>query len=402
MTISAYDLGIHARDLEPHLRQAGMVKIIGYERGGKTTLSEILTDELAPLYQNILLQNASAWLHARLATGSAPGTGEPSIDPELTEAVVRLEKHGRSCWIIDDADVMLAYASPGLLQSISRRVAEGAFALVLIRNRFIQEATGWFHSREALLSPSMPRLFLTPLAGDAAAAAAWSYGHVTATAQVEWLVQTSGGIPGLMSDLAPFAEAAVTDGATEDVRRLAREHRTRLRVTDPPRQAVIRALRQTALPPPAMLAPQARADLAVLMVAGMVPGDYAFRPQPLCGTFWDLVVDEAVRPAPLKIRLMDRALRLELSLRDLGLADELAAALDVSPAKEADLAHAFALCLQCEQATPELAQPLKHILGETLGVLRLAELLRRRGVPLAPQASPADLAGLLLEAEDSP
>jgi hypothetical protein len=402
MTIPAYDLEIHVSDVMPRLSSGGMVRIIGYERSGKTTLSEILARELGRSYRHVLLQNATTWLWARPAVDLTHADAQASIDPELPEAVARLERCDRSCWIVDDADIMLAYGSPGFLQSISRKVAERRFDLILIRNRFIQESAGWFREREAYLSPSIPRLIMKPLEGEAALSAARTLCHgLSAPAQVQWLVEMSGGIPGLMSDLSRYAEAAVTSGSTARVLRLAHEHGTRLRIADPQRQMIIKALAQLALPPPTMLTEGTQAQLAALMLAGMVHRDYAFRETPFCGRYWELVVGREATGVPIPTRLADKALRLEITMRASGLADQFCTALDLDSAREGDLAHMFALSLFCETHAPALARPLRQILAEVLGAFHLSDILRQRNIRVEKPANALSLAARLLEVEDA-
>jgi hypothetical protein len=400
MTIPFYDLNINVSNVLHQLSDVGILRIIGYERSGKTTLSEILAKELGRIYHHVLLQNATTWLRARPALDLPHVDDEPSIDPELTEAVTRLEKGGQSCWIIDDADVMLAYSSPGLIKNISIRVAERRFALVVIRNRFIHESTGWFHEREALLSPFMPRMVMKPLQGEAAFSAARTLCHgFSAQAQVHWLTNMSGGIPGLMSDLARFAEDAVNSGSITRVRRFADEHRTRLRIADPLRQMIVKSLTQHTLPPPIMLSESTRAQLAALMLAGMVHKDYVFRESPFCGGYWELVVGQQAARVSIPTHLADLALRLEITIRDFGLADQFAAALDLDSVTEGDLAHVFALSLYCETHTPALTRPLRQVLAEVLGAFHLSDILRQRNVPVDKSSNATSLAARLMDAE---
>jgi len=396
MNVATYDLGIHLRDVFPHLREHGAVKIVGYERGGKSTLAEILVGELRQLQTAVVHQNATAWL----LRGSEP-VGDPSrqvasIDPELTEAISRLEEEQDSCWVVDDAEVLLAYATDNLLHSIGRKILSGRFSMILIRNRFVHEYAGWFNGRETALYAELPALQLEPLPPSTALQAAQTYYRgAIADVQASWLVAMSGGIPGLMSDLAPFAPAWA--GALPGDRLLARVMRRRqdLSLERPLRSGLVRVLGQRALPPRPMLSPTAQAEIGALEIAGMVHPRYAQRSEPFCGQFWHLVSGQ-VDPVRLPENLVNASLELEITIRELGLGPQLAAAVGLDGAAEGDLANAFACSLSCQRSAPELVTPLSLILAENLGKAYVANMLHRKSGTADTSLSSQDLAAQLL------
>ena len=262
MSVATYDLGIHLQDVSPQLHEHGAVKIVGYERSGKSTLAEILVQELRQLQANVVHQNATAWLHGR---SQDPSRQAASVDPELTEAIARLEEEHDSFWVVDDAEVLLAYASDGLLQSIGRKILSGRFSMILIRNRFVHEQAGWFNDRETALYAELPALRLAPLPTQAALRAARTYYRdVLADLQASWLVTMSGGIPGLMSELAPFAPAWADAPPDRQLLAHIMQRRQELNLKRPLRSALVRALGQRALPPRPMLSPAAQAEIGTL------------------------------------------------------------------------------------------------------------------------------------------
>ena len=393
MSVATYDLGIHLQDVSPHLREHGAVKIVGYERSGKSTLAEILVQELRQLQANVVHQNATAWLQGR---SQDPSRQAASVDPELTEAISRLEEEQDSFWVVDDAEVLLAYATDGLLQSIGRKILSGRFSMILIRNRFVYEHAGWFNDREAALYAELPALRLTPLPTPTALQAARTYySGVLADLQASWLVTMSGGIPGLMSELVPFAPAWAD--APPDRRLLAHvmQRRQELNLDRPLRSALVRALGQRGLPPRPMLSPAAQAEIGALEIAGMVHPRYAQQSDPFHGQFWHLVAGQ-IDPAPLPEDAVNAALKLEIIIRELGLGAPLAAAIGLDEAEEGDLANAFACSLSCQRSAPELVRPLSLILADLLGTAYIANILHSRTGAVDTSASGQDLAAQLL------
>jgi hypothetical protein len=393
MSVAAYDLGIHLQDVSPHLREHGAVKIVGYERSGKSTLAEILVQELRRLPANVVHQNATAWLHGK---SQDPSRQAASVDPELTEAISRLEEEEDSFWVVDDAEVLLAYATDGLLQSIGRKILSGRFSMILIRNRFVYEHAGWFNDREAALYSELPALRLAPLpASSALPAARTYYSGVLADLQASWLVTMSGGIPGLMNELAPFAPA--WPGSPPDRRLLARvaQRRQELNLDRPLRAALVQALGRRALPPRPMLSPTAQAEIGTLEIVGMVHPRYAQRSEPFHGQFWHLVAGR-IDPAPWPDDVLNAGLELEIIISELGLWAPLAEAIGLDEAEEGDLANAFACSLSCQRSDPELVRPLSLILADLLGTAYIANILHRRTGAVDMSASGQDLAAQLL------
>ena len=396
MSIAAYDLGIHLQDVSPYLRARGAVTIVGYQRGGKSTLAEMLQRELLQAHAAVVHNDATEWLRGKAGRAEEPAGEAASVDPELTEAISLLEEEQDACWIVDDAEVLLAYATGDLLRNIGQKITSGRFSMILIRNRFVHEHAGWFSSREALLHAERPVLQLQPLPHPAALQAARaSYRGRAADSQAAWLVTMSGGIPGLMSELAPFAPPWADAEPAVQLRALALRRSRELKLERPLRSALIRALGQRVLPALPMLSPAAAADLGALEISGMVHPRYAQRSDPFRGQFWHLVAGTA-EPIPVPDEIMDGAFELETVIEELGLGSRLALAVGLEEAVEGDLADAFARCVSCQQAVPELVRPLSSVLADNLGKAQIASLLHRRTGRADTSSSCHDLAVRLL------
>ena len=154
MKLLEYDLGIHADNLIAAMSNRGVVKIVGFTRSGKSTLSEILKRELKEKGNLVLLQNAKRWL-LNVDNAKPDLSNSASVDPEIAASINHIEKNNINYWIIDDAEIFLAYASINILEIISRKIQSRLFNLVLVRNRFVFENAGWFSSREDLIDPEM-------------------------------------------------------------------------------------------------------------------------------------------------------------------------------------------------------------------------------------------------------
>jgi len=396
VSVATYDLGIHLRDVDPYLREHGAVKIVGYERGGKSTLAEILVGELRQARANVVHQNATAWLVRRPEGADNPSRQVASVDPEVTEAISRLEEEPDSCWVVDDAEVLLAYASDSLLRSIGRKILSGRFTMILIRNRFVYEHAGWFNGRETALYAGLPVMRLEPLPlPEALQAAQMFYSGMSAETQASWLATMSGGIPGLMSDLAPFAPEWAGVPPASQLPAQAQRRRQELGLDRPLRSALIRAMTGRFLPPKSMLSPAAQAEIGALEIAGMVDPGYAQRTAPFRGQFWDLVAGQ-VTQLPLPAGVVGASLELEIIIDELGLRPQFTAAVGLDDPADGDLATAFACSLTCQQAAPELVIPLSLILADNLGKAYIANILHSRTGAADTAASSQDLAGQLL------
>jgi hypothetical protein len=390
-----YDLGIHADDLIDSLQMTGAASIIGYVGAGKSTLSEVLAGELTDRYSAVFHQEATLWLRSTSAS-LADAPLEISVDPEVAGAIARLEQTRSSCWIVDDAEVLLAYATEDLLDSIRRKVAAGLFSAVLVRNRFVHEGTGWFRDREELLGVRQPGLKLVPLSGDHAIEVARAYyPGPEGAGRADWLVRLSGGIPRLMADLQPFAPVPPNVDVARGLLAYANRRRQELSLDRPLRKRLIEALGNRILPPPALLTTAAADELGVLLLAGMVHPDYTFRATPYRGDFWNLIA-----PVPPSVSVPTEAIAgaLELAeiVRELGLSEALADALSLGEGGADRLSEVFSRIMACTVLAPGLSRPIEDVLAEYLGRQHIIRILKRRFDHVDDSLNRTELAAVLV------
>ena len=397
-----FDVGISSELVMRHLRAARVLAIVGYRHSGKSTLAETLLEDLSAAGYNVLMQNASTWIRRAPGQGDRDGSRE-RVDPEIVSALSRFEASDRKCcWILDDAEVALAYAGEQMLRSLGEQVQKGTLDLIMIRNRFVLEDRGWFHGREALVAPGIEHLTMRPLDELRARAAATTLFHGPAReVQGEWLAHMSGGIPGLMSSLLRYTPDWPSQELHPGLERLAGQRRHELGLSKPLRRDLIRALEQKILPPAAFLTASAKAELGALMLSGMVSSTYFTADNPLNGEFWTLVAGPRDRPRPSLDPWTDIGLSLEIMIRDTGLQDVLGQEWGL-PDSETMLGQAFAAVLACGQRFPTLVEPLENVLVDALGRLGLAKILHSQGRKARPGAGGAELYGELLTLAGAP
>jgi hypothetical protein len=397
-----YSLGIHSVDIARCLAERGAVRIIGYRRSGKSTLAETLASELRREGHHVLVQNASRWLGDRAYVSGVQGgqSGDATVDPEVRLALAALHGRDRPTWIVDDADVLVAYASDDALAAIGRQVSAGYLSLVAIRNRFVVEG-GSLRHREALLAPAMPSLeldALDPAASLEACALMMRGGDRVERAR--WLSEMSGGVPGLISDLKPLCPpGGPRERHQAMLMRMVDASRRELSLGDGPRAVVLDALCQGTLPPLSLLTPASAAEAGALIAAGMVHTHYWRLKSPFRGHFWSLVAGAANEPPNPSLGASESVgLELENAIRVAGLHEPLMAALELEGDSDGALAIAFSQALYWTGRERAPTSLLQDVLAECLGVVHLRSMLRRwRGEQPSHASSSRELAHHLIE-----
>jgi hypothetical protein len=389
--LSAIDIGITGADVSTLLETSPIVSIVGFQRCGKSALAENLERDLRVDDRSVFMQNATSWVRTTMASETGVGA---CVDPEIVNAMEELQRTpNRNCWIIDDAEVMFAYATDRVLASVREGLREGRFSVVLIRNRFVLEGQGWFHEREATLFTDIPTLTMEPLPESSALAVATAMFQegVARREQGRWLAKMSGGVPGLMTDLyryTPIWPPQEPDSALLDY--AERKHHE-LDLGRPLRRILIRSLAERVLPPSALLSEPARRELGVLLLSGMVSPNYMNARDPFNGEFWRLVA--RVESEPIANPFVDTALNLESMFRKAAVVDMVESQLGAT--QEADIALAFANSLYCNAHFPVLVRPLAQFLRERLGRYGLARVAKANGREAAGATS-AQLIDLVL------
>src|SRR5262245_39770764 len=109
-------------------------------------------------------------------------------------------------WIVDDADLFLSQIDGETIHKIASGVASGAFRLVWIRNRLVNERHGWYAEKQRGLALDAICVDLAGLDGESSneLAAKFIGNRPDRIQRQSWLSAWSGGMPGLMFDLAPY------------------------------------------------------------------------------------------------------------------------------------------------------------------------------------------------------
>lgn len=376
---ASFDVGVTSEAVSDALRQSSAVAIVGFRGSGKSKLAEILHFGLRA-GRKVIMQTASSWLQGRGTTGHTHS--DASVDPEIINVMDTLERAPTgACWIVDDAEVMLAYATDRVLENLGDRLRRRQFSLVLIRNRFVMEGEGWFHQRQRTVAENIPKLTMHPMPPQAARdAASAMYRGGAQQQQAEWLASMSGGIPGLMTALHPYTPEWPPQPPDAPLLRFAARTRHELELERPLRRSLVRALTANVLPPAAFLTDEARRELGVLQLAGMVSSDYACRDSAFNGDFWRLVCDGEGTGGASGIDNPHEtgALSLESMIASAGLLDAVKGCTGVEDTGDGALAQAFAFGRYCERNFSPVSRAVENVLGESLGRYGLLKLLETR------------------------
>lgn len=390
------DVGVTSGQVAAILEASPIVSVVGFQGSGKSKLAETLREDLPG---NVRIQTASAWV-PRSVSGAT--LGDATVDPEIVQSMHELERvDGKNCWIVDDAEVMFTYATDPMLASLGDWLRRRRASLVLVRNRFVLEGEGWFHQRQSVLSHNIPTLTMSSAVDQAAVAVATEkFDGPARLQQGEWLASMSGGIPGLMSDLYRYTPEWPTESPHPALLAFARTKWEELELHKPTRQLLVAALHENLLPPLPLLADEARRELGVLMLAGMVSARYAASGNPFNGEFWRMVARLDAQRVPASVRPLDAhrdtAANLELMFGQAGFLDDVREGCGVDGSDDGDLAAALTASFHASAHHPQLVRPLEAVLVGILGRYGLVQVLKAHGI--APPNVPAEqLVALLLQ-----
>ena len=367
---------------------------VGCRRSGKSALAPTLQEALPKavwLAAGSLLKVQTRNIESSLA----------NVDAEI-EAVIALAP---PLWIVDDAEILIAYASDLALAQLALAVANGDLRVVLIRNRYLLESDGWFARRERSLTRHLQRVDLLPLQGrDALAAAA----HYTANAtesergwRNDWLVEWSGGLHGLMFDLAPVAptEADITR-PPRGFDRLAEKFGRELRLDQGRRVRVLQLAQVGCLPPVTVLHEETAADVGYLCAAGVLAPHYFGRAitKAFQGRLWLEVVRRLVPPPSetMNARNCQTALALSVAAEQAGLVADLCRGIGYEDA-EIGLPAMIECWLNCCDIEPRACKSVPQYLADILGRAGIDEMLYQIGLKLEPDTSTIAAAERLVE-----
>jgi hypothetical protein len=379
---NTFDLGISINKITSYLEEQSVLMIVGYKRSGKSTLSEILEQHLTQIGYNVLLQNAKSWLANQSSAQTYDVHNQSCIDPELVAVFERFEKStSKGCWIVDDAEILFAYASQGMLARLGERLKEGKFHLIAIRNRFIFEDFGWFNRRQKMISSTILTETMVPLETEERINAVSLIFHGNGSSyQVSWLSRMSGGIPGFISELYPYVPEIETQSISEKLKGFILKEQLELNLTKTTRTLLLNALSKKVLPPVAFLTYNAKAELGTLILKGMVSEFYSERENPFNGEFWELVIEQKYSPYLIPVKYYDLGLDLEIIIRNANFIDSFSEEYSFDSSKECVLGQILANCFYCEETYPSLVVSIESLFTEFFGKHGLIKLLRSAGI----------------------
>lgn len=399
MGVQIYKFDITAERVADQLQHSAVLSIVGFRRSGKSTLAEALCDGLGKFEYSVILQDASVWLQSKSGSFLKESKTQYSVDPEIFGTLERFEKIlGNCCWIVDNAEVLLTYASEGVLRSIGKKLQNFEFSMILIRNRFVLEEKGWFQQRLSLIARDILQMNMRPVGEkDSIQIATSMFRSHSRNLQGKWLAKMSGGVLGLMSDLFRYTPEWPSEEITPRLEQLSIKKRQDLKLEKPVRQMILTALEKRILPPPNFLAKKAKTEVGVLIHVGMVTADYIVKERPYNGEFWELVSGQNLSPELIPNNFNNIGLNLEIMIREAGLFDKFGHDYGIDNWGEGVLAQAFANTLYCQEKYPALVDSLDIFLGENFGKFGLVRILQMNKVSAQANMSMSVLVSILFQ-----
>lgn len=358
-----------------------IVCVKGCRYCGKSTRADRVARNFERLHARVRLLDASS------IVGSV---GEEDVGKKRTsreiDAIVNLSRNDeRSLYlVVDNTEILLAYAPEEPLRRLARAVEAGTISLVLVRNRFVNEQDGWFVKKEALLGPFTERIELEAFAGDEGLAVAASFFPNEPEVQREyragWLLEWSGGLPGLMRLLKPSSpDWPQKETPPRDLERLVADLVRIHGLERPGCRRVLEAAVAGVLPAPPVIKESLRDEVGLLVALGILKPNYAWSTSPFQGRLWMSVAERCTgEVTSVSVRQSDRALELEMLLDGSGAAETIAEGLGC-PAGHGNLALALELARWTTSETSSVAVPVEDILAEHLGAAGLRRVVRASG-----------------------
>jgi len=394
------EFSIKPQTVTEYLHEAPILVITGFKRSGKSILAEALYERLPDFGYMTVLQNAKSWIHVQHPLAAGKARTSTKIDPEIVSIINRfMGKDGKKCWIVDDAEVLLAHATEEMLMNLGQKIREQQFYLILIRNRFILEDSGWLRERELLISATFNKIEMKPFRHEeATVTASGFFTGLEKQANSEWLVNMSGGIPGLMEDLHLYAKSQWRKGVIGyKFNKLIIRKREELLLSKPIRQNLIEALNKRVLPPYFFLSAQAKAELGIFLHTGLISMDYFERHPPFNGIFWALVSRQRSGIRMNTLSYEDMGLNLEILIREAGLIESVCGVCNVDASDEGQLGRSLANILICQNRYPQIVNTIDFFLLEFFGKIGLIKLLKSRKVKTSISESADILVKQVLE-----
>lgn len=386
------------------------IRVVGCRNSGKSYAAFELKRSLgrsAVLLDAAAVVRPELWSHSSYGeTGPRAIRAQNPVSLEVDRVLEASDRQGELTWIVDNAELILAHADFTALEKLASQVASEHLQIVWVRNRFVDEESGWFARREQPLAACLPRTDLTPEheGPNAEAKARFFYRDWDDSQQEQaanWLASWSGGLPGLMFRLKPETpDSPLPEKPPTRLTLLVAQMVAELGLHERPvrSQAISHIIRRR-LPPQRFLSRAAAAEIGYLKAVGMVRERHNIAGQSPCnGLFWENVAQVASElTPPLPSISRDLALALTSLLERAELAQAVAHELTQTPSIDT-----LAIALSNTFDAPEqLVTDLALLLGQTLGRIGTRRVLRTAGYTWTEESSPAELGQQIIRAARS-
>jgi hypothetical protein len=381
MESNTYNIGISAENALKILSENPTLMIVGYQGSGKSTLAESFDMDFTKKGYNVKLSCAKTWLLDNKEY-SIPNETRSRIDPEIIAIISYFEQSSKKgIWIVDDAEILLAYASQNMLINLSEKVRSNNINIIAIRNYFINEDSGWFYKKQSLLSQKIIFKYMQPLDIESTLVECkLLFRSKTNLIPSTWLSKMSGGVPGLIGELYQYTPEWEEDNVSAKLKKFIKKKQFELDVEKPTRRLLATALAKKILPPKTFLSQNIRAELGALIIKGAVSPSYMENEFPFNGKIWEIVLGVKVDPLCLPDIFINVGLNFEILLRETDFLIPFSNKINLNPNIEGLVAQSVASSLYCEKYFPELVCSINSFLIDFFGKRGLIYLLSGIGI----------------------
>lgn len=349
---------------------------------------------------NVELLDASALArHSGASYSSSTLHGEGLFERELAARLKRVRDSSPLTLIVDNSEFLLLQIENDGLRSVVEELKQVRLKLILIRNRLVLEREGLLCRRESPLAALLPRAELRPFKEDEGLEVARRFlrdSEAFNERHAKWLLDWSGGLPGLMFELKPLMSRTPTpvscpERLTKRIEHVAGEWTNAGSI----RRQVVAHARANLLAPLGLLEYPIAMEVGSLCAEGILDPDYALGGSPFIGRFWSSVATQtpSVTRSP-RSGCSEAAKRLVALLEHSHLSDSVADALDGRSKQVLEMLLQRAFVADNDSSLPSIS--LDQFLAETLGRVGLRRVLEVGGVRSNAGDDPLELGRRLI------
>jgi len=393
----------YAHNEKDALLEHGAV-VVGSNGIGKSYIGEELINDRK---SHSSLIDAQSLLHFEShfsASTSMASHYEKLIDREISAHIEQGSIHKPYTLVIDNSEILLMYISGRTYLRVVDAIKLGVLKLILLRNYFIRENSGYLWERERELASLLPKFELTRLSQEDS--------HLLATkllrsdeqgkvnSRIDWLSQWSGGIPGLMYKLKPFVPTSPAlddcpDRLKTEISRISED----LIAPSSTRQSILQNAYLCRLEPYSLLDHGTAREVGFFRLIGLLDPQYVTVKYPFQGKFWEHVASNFLgKEVPdddestLIARNLDQMFRLtnfqqsiatELNCNDINL-----------------LPFYLERVIRNSYQQPNKPNSLEQFLIEMLGKIGLRKMLGRAGVSFNTTSSLHSMAASIIHSAE--